>query len=175
MRYLFWGTFFAVLNIDLTVGSCTVDVLPNFVGYFLLMKGMTELSAESDAFAKGRHLAFGMTIFSAILFVLDLMDLSVHGAVKVWGLRLVGVVMTLVVLYQLVSGVEQMEKRHGWKLDSVKLRNMWLIQAVLTPIIYLLIWIPMVGVICTLASGVVSLVFLVALYGSKMRYDEYHR
>ncbi len=175
MNYLFWGVFFLVLNFNVTIGSCTVDVLPNFVGYFLLMKGMSGLSEESDAFAKGRHWAFGMMIFSTVLFVLDLMNLSVHGAVKTWGLGLVAMSATLIVLYLLVSGVEQMEQRHCWDLDSVRLRNMWMIQVVLTPIIYLLSWIPMVGMVCVLASGVVSLVFLVALHGSKRRYDDYNR
>lgn len=175
MIYLLWGTVFAVLNINMKIGPSTVDVLPNFVGYFLLMKGMTELSEESQAFAKGRHWAFGMMIFSAILFVLDLMDLNVHATLQVWALSLVAMVLTLIVLYQLVTGVAQMEQRHGWQLESAKLRTMWMIQAVLTPIIYLLMWIPLVGAICTMASGVVSLVFLVALYGTKMRYDNYNR
>lgn len=54
MRHLFWGLFFVTLDFDLSLGSVTLGLLPDFVGYYLLMKGMEELAEESGHFEKGR-------------------------------------------------------------------------------------------------------------------------
>ena len=74
MNRLFWGLFLCLLDYEITVGTAVLDLLPDYLGFFLVMKGMEQLAGENSFFDRGRHLAFGMIIVSVILFIADLMN-----------------------------------------------------------------------------------------------------
>ena len=40
MMKLFWGFTLILLDVPLELGSASIEVLPDFLGYFLLMRGM---------------------------------------------------------------------------------------------------------------------------------------
>lgn len=170
MNRLFWGLIFILLNYKITLGSATVGLLPDFVGYFLLMKGMEELSEESECMNKARHGAFGMALVSVILYVADLLNLSAMQAVGIWALGLAAHAVGLAVLYGMVSGIRQMERNDRRDLQGEKLKTMWLVQAVMGTIAYLLSWVPLVGTVAKAAGMVTAGCFLVAMFGVKKRY-----
>ncbi|MBP3673278.1 MAG: hypothetical protein J6J18_05560 [Oscillospiraceae bacterium] len=172
MSRLFWGLLFVLMDVKITLGSAEVGLLPDFAGYFLLMKGMEELAEESKRFDKVRHGAFVMVLVSAVLYVADLLDLTAMQAVGIWVLGLIAHVAGLAVLYGMVSGIRQMERGSGWDLQGEKLRTMWLIQAVMGTIAYLLGWIPLVGTVAGVAGMVTAVCFLAAMFGTKKRFDE---
>ena len=43
MSKLFWGFFFIFINFNLNVNQYSLNILPPFVGYFLLWQGMRQL------------------------------------------------------------------------------------------------------------------------------------
>lgn len=172
MNRLFWGLFFVVLDFDLTLGSASIGLLPDFIGYYLLMKGMEELAEESEYFDKGRHWAFAMVLASAIVYVAGFLELSSGTAVGIWALGLVLYCVGLYVLYAMVSGIRQLERNDDRDLQAEKLKTMWLIQAVMGLIGYLLSWVPLVGIFAALAAGVTAICMLAAMYGTKKRYQE---
>lgn len=173
MSRLFWGLFFVVLDFEITLGSAAIGLLPDFVGYFLLMKGMEELAGESRYFDWGRHWAFAMALLHTILYVAGLLDLSSGVTVGFWALGLAGYCVGLFVLYQLVAGIRQMEEHHGWDLQGEKLKAMWMIQAVMGLIGYLLNWVPLVKTFAAAAAAVTAVCMLAAMYGTWKRYRYY--
>ena len=90
----FWGFFFIYLNFNLSINAHTLNVLPEFVGYFLLLQGLRELEEESGVFSDTRPFVVGMTVYTAILWVemcirdreyamrrgLEIVDLPIPGA-----------------------------------------------------------------------------------------------
>ena len=50
MSRLFWGFFLIFVNFNLNVNAHTLNLLPPFVGYILLLQGMRELEPESERF-----------------------------------------------------------------------------------------------------------------------------
>ena len=54
MGKFFWGFFFIYLNFNLSINAHTLNVLPEFVGYFLLLQGLRELEEESGVFSDTR-------------------------------------------------------------------------------------------------------------------------
>lgn len=173
MNLLFWGLLFCLLDFEITLGSAVFGLLPDFVGYFLLMRGMTRLAEESSAFDKGRHWAFGLLLVSAILYGADLMDPDPMAKVMLWVLGLCELIVMLMLVRKIISGVGQLEQDHSWQLGSEKLRGMWLILAVIQPLCHLVSWIPLVGSICSVASGVTGLLFLIAFWGSRKSFYGY--
>ena len=69
MKKLFWGFFFIYLNFNLNFNQHSLNVLPDFVGYILLLQGARILEDESEFFSRARPFATGMTIYSAILWI----------------------------------------------------------------------------------------------------------
>lgn len=173
MNRLFWGLLFCLLDYELTVGTAVFEILPDFVGFFLLMKGMEELAGENSAFDKGRHWAFGMVIVSVILWIADLMDLSGMDAVGFWALGLAGAIVELVVLRKIVTGVGLLERENQWELGGGNLKSMWTILAVMLPLCHLLDWVPLIGTVCGAARWITGICFLGAFWGTRKRFYGY--
>ena len=172
MNRLFWGLLFVVLDYELKIGSVTLGLLPDFVGYWLLMKGMESLADENEYFARGRHWAFGLMLLHLVLFGGALLDPPSMTAVGLWALGLGGHVVGMFLLSRVIAGIRKMEKAKGLELQSEKLKFMWLIQAVMGTIAYLLNWVPLVKTFAALASAVTGICLLAAMYGTKKRYEE---
>lgn len=175
MSRLFWGLLFVALDYDVTVGSLTIGLIPDFLGFWLLMKGMETLADESKCFDRGRHWAFGMVLLSVVLYVKSFLNLSSGSKVGFWVLGLVGFCVGLFVLHQMVAGIRQMERRRGWVLQGEKLKTMWLFYAVMGLIGYLLNWVPLVKTFALLASAVTAVCLLVAMFGTVKRYEKEER
>lgn len=50
MSGIFWGFFFVFLNFNLNLNGHTINLLPTFVGYWMLARSMDALSGESGLF-----------------------------------------------------------------------------------------------------------------------------
>lgn len=158
MDRLFWGLIFVLLDWKVTLGTATIGLLPDFLGFYLIMKGMESLAAKSGAFNKGRHLAFGLAILSAILYGADLMNPDTAAKVVFWALGLAELAGMLILLRLAVMGCAETGK------DNQTLSGMWQVLAVLQSICYLANWIPLVGRICGFVSLGVGILFLICFY-----------
>lgn len=152
MHRLFWGLFFVLLDIPVTVGRAEIEILPDFVGFFLLMKGMETLASETGRFQKSRHVAFGLFLLSAICCGAGLLNLEPMTEVVFWALEFLCLAGFLWLLRKItVSGSEQ-------------LKTLGLIVTVVQVLSTIFGWIPMVGSICRTAALVISGVFLLAFW-----------
>lgn len=158
MDRLFWGLFFVLLDYKVTVGTAVIEVLPDFVGFFLMMKGMESLSDRSRYFDRGRHWAFGLSIVSGILFGADLMNPDTMTKVWLWAAGLAVLAVTLVLLRGIGRGIGEMGH------STERLSTMWMILAVMMPLCHLVSWVPLVGSISNVASVVTAALFLAACY-----------
>lgn len=170
MNRLFWGLLFCLLDYELTVGTAVIGLLPDFLGYFLIMKGMEELAVENRFFDRGRHIAFGLLIVSVILYAADLMNPGYMMKVWLWALELIGLVIMLVLIRMIVTGILWMEHDRSLKLRGDLLKSMWTILIVICPLCHIFSWLPLVGDICRMAATVVGALFLAAFWDSRRSY-----
>ena len=54
MKKLFWGFFFIYIDVHLDIDMVRIGLTPAFVGYLLLLGGISELMEESARFEKVR-------------------------------------------------------------------------------------------------------------------------
>ena len=155
MNRLFWGLFFVILDYKVKIGTAAVEIVPDFVGFFLLMRGMESLAEKSSRFDRGRHVAFGMAIVSGLLFGGDLLNLDTRGQVWLWGAGMVSLVIGLLFVRCVIRGLEDSGRR------TENLKGMWLILAVLQILCGLFSWVPLVGDICEVVSTATGALFLV--------------
>lgn len=76
MKPVFWGFFFLFLNLILSSTARCLNVLPPFVGCWLLYRGFGEMAAESDKFDSLRPFALGLGIYTALIWVGDLLGMG---------------------------------------------------------------------------------------------------
>lgn len=170
MNRLFWGLLFCLLDYEITLGTAVIGLLPDFAGYFLMMKGLEELAFENRSFDKARHICFGLAIASVVFYVVRLMDPGYMTQVIFWAAELVALVVQLVMLRMIVSGVLWVEHDHDLQLGGSVLKSLWKILIVICPLCHVFRWIPLIGAICAMAGTVVGALFLAAFWTCKKEY-----
>lgn len=171
MNELFVGMLLVFLNVNLSFGEHTFDVLPDFVGYLLMMRGLESLSPESRYFEKARPVAMGMMVYSAVLYVVNVLAVTVQAQFVSFCLGVLAMAVSLLLGYWIVSGVQDMEQQRAWDLEGEKLRSMWLYMSVIEVVTYVCGWIPLVGQMGVIAAIVMNICYLVAFYRSKNLYE----
>lgn len=168
MNHLFLGMLFVFLDFNLNFGRCTLGLLPDFVGYILLVKGLEELVPVCGKFAKAKPWALVMAVYTGGLYVLDLFSVSLKLRILSWALGLVSTAASLVISYWIVGGIQEMENTHSWNLQGQKLKLMWTYMAVIQGICYVCSWIPVVGIIGAFGAFIMGICFLMAFYRTKV-------
>ena len=113
MKKLFWGFFFILVNFHLSLNGRTLELIPDFVGYLLLLQAGLELRKESRRFQWLRPFAAGMGIYTFILWVGGVLGASGLGN---WLDALLGFAAEMVSLYiawTAVHGILETEQARG--------------------------------------------------------------
>lgn len=122
---LSWGMVFIIFNINLG----PINILPNFIGYLLILSGLSVLSEQHPAFEKGK-------IPAGILVIITLKDIinfgtvnSLQGVVPAGNLWLsalgaVEQLLSLYVIYIICRGIYLVAEARGLEqlMDSSKAR-----------------------------------------------------
>lgn len=164
MKTLFWGFFFVYLNFNLNVNGHSLNLLPDFVGYILLLRGIRELEEESSLFAKARPFAVGMAVYEAILWVGALLGVASGGLVGSL-LGVISLAASLYISWVLVQGVREIEAHRAAELHGALLYSRWKLLAVLQAITWLLTLMANLANLSALLvlAGVLAIVGIVVL------------
>lgn len=125
MKKLFFGFLLLFLSFHLSINDHRLELLPDFVGYLLLMKGMDELAGESGYFQNARPFAVGMAIYTAIVWVGDLLAVAPGENLLSTLLRLIALAAALYIEWMLIQGVLEMEQTRGANLRGEALSRLW--------------------------------------------------
>jgi hypothetical protein len=147
-----------------------VGLLPDFVGYFLVMQGLGALEDKSRHFARALPWVKIMLVCSAILYGLELLDSDFRMAFALWLLGLGATVVRLVIGTWLVSGLRDQEKLQRRDLQGDKLSTMWMIFMAISAIAYLTGWIPLIGDLVRIAGLIMGICYLAAFYQTRKLY-----
>ncbi|MBQ8237412.1 MAG: hypothetical protein IJZ39_04630 [Oscillospiraceae bacterium] len=142
---LFLGLIFVLLDFKITVGTAVIGLLPDFIGCFLIMKGMEE---RNDPW---RHGAFALMLVSLVLFIADLVAKSAGAAVGFWCLEFAAGIGMLFLVHRIVRGKKGP-------------RELFPVLCCIRVLAMLLGWVPLVGTVCAVAGTVVAVCFLAAAY-----------
>lgn len=170
MSNIFTGMLLVFLDFNINIGRSTIGLIPDFIGYIIMIKGLAELENESYYFEKAKGFAKGMAVFTGIFYAMDLIGVFYGVGIGAYLLGLVLISLTLYTSYMVVKGIEELEAIHNTDLNAESLYSVWKVNAGFTLAGYVLIIIPFLSVICLLVSFVAAIVFLVALNKSKKLY-----
>ena len=171
MKNIFYGFLLVFLSFDFTIGRSTINLIPDFIGYILIIKGIDQLISESDNFSKSRSLAQGMAIYSGIIFLMDLLGITGSLGNLAIILGIISTIVSLYITYNLIAGVKDIEKNHGTALNGNELYSLWKVMAVLQGISYITLIIPILSIPAIIANLVINIIFLLKFYGAANQYE----
>jgi len=167
MKSIFIGLLFIFLNFDINMGQMQIGLIPTFVGYILMLRGLNEMSAHSDWFSRAKWLATVMLVFSSFVYLMDLFGITRWLGLLGFILGVLSIVFSLLILYRIVKGVEDIEAKNGWQMFAVQLYNRWVIMAVFSVASAVIVIIPVLALISLLVSFIALIFFLVAFNRAK--------
>lgn len=170
MQNIFLGFLFEMLDFNLDIGASTIGLIPDFIGFWLLNKGMSELSTESDIFSRKSGLALILMACSLVIYVIDLLGLSL-------GLLgpIIGIAMTIAKFYleyQVLIGMFELEEYNHTHLGADDCKTKWIFVMVMNLLNIVLIWIPFINIVCLIIAFIMGIVFLVSVNTFKNNYLE---
>lgn len=171
MRNIFIGFLFIFFEFNLYLGNSTIDIIPDFIGYIILIKGLDEMSADGPSFARIKPFAMGMGICCSIVYAMDVFGIGTSlGWIGII-LGIAGMVLSLYISYTIIQGIHEAEAKHSADLGSNRLNSTWTVMAVFQAAYYVGMFIPFLAVVCVIVSLISSIVFLVAMNKTKIRYE----
>jgi len=172
MKKIFIGLLLVFLDFNLTLNNSVIGLIPDFVGYIVMIKGLEEMTEESPLFPKVRPFAIGMAVYTGILYALDLFGIAVSDDVLSFLLAVVSMAVSLYISYNLVMGVRDMEDRYATGLNGEQLKSRWMIVAVFSIAGLVALLVPTtLSIILLIGMLIVYILFLVAFSRSKNLYE----
>ena len=174
MGKLLLGLVFVMLDLDLTSQSgMVIGLLPDAVGYILVLMGMKEMRLFSHIFTKGTGLTLGAVVASGSIYVFHLMGGAGTISMTALLMGLAELILRTLIIYFITKGLRDMEQEYDMELRGKTLHWVWLAMTVITAVSYISAWIPLVSGIAGIASGLLSICYLALFYLAKCSFDEY--
>lgn len=119
MNKIFIGLFFVFIDVNVSLGSSAISLIPDFIGYLLIYSGLKQMQKESYWFGRTKSLTIVLFIYSAFGFFSDLTGLIptvVSGRAAVILLGYLSTVAGLYIAWSIIKGIKDMEqeKEHNF-------------------------------------------------------------
>lgn len=161
MQNIFIGMLFVFLNFSLDIGSLRIGLIPTFLGYIYIAKGLLEVTGFSDNFSKVAPYVKGMVVYSGICYAMDLLGISfIIGMPIDFVLGLISTVVSLFISHGIIMGIRDIEIAKVQNLNAGQLYSTWKLLAIVSLAVYLLYIIPVLAVICMIAGFMIAVYYL---------------
>jgi len=104
---IFIGMLLVFLNFSLNIGASKIELLPGFIGYYVMLKGLAQIEAFSGRFKKIMPYVKVMIVYAGICYAIDSSGISTEIEVfyNAWPLFLPFLYLGLIAMPLLVSRV----------------------------------------------------------------------
>lgn len=172
MKKIFIGFLLIFLDFDLNLGNSKIGLIPDFIGYIVMINGLLEMEGESPLFIKVKSFATLMAVYTGILYFMDLVGISTASGSLSIILGITSTVISLYISWNIIMSVKDMEEKYNASLNGNSLKSTWTILAIFNILNFVFILIPALAILCIVVSFIVAICFLAAFNNSKNLYYE---
>jgi hypothetical protein len=168
LKSIVFGLVFILLNFNIRFDSGGfLNLLPNFVGYFMLFRAMTVLLMENDSmhFIRTRKYSFILVLLHVVFFFMDLLGITAALSIDLILVSLttsvVGLILQLFFLYNLTLGIMSIN------LDSAlnkKLQTTFRVVAIGNVLVYIVLGFESLALIFLLITLVANVIYIVTIH-----------
>lgn len=159
---IFIGMLLVFLNFNINIGASQIGLIPDFVGYIIMRKGLTELFSWSDKFPRVVPYVTGMAVYSGICYALAIFGVSISLI-----LGLFSTVVSLYISYSIIMGIKDIELSKAQDLHSERLYSTWKLLALFSLVTYALLFIPGLSIIVMIAAFIIGVYYLIVFNETK--------
>lgn len=170
MKNIFIGFVLIFLEFSLDIGNSKIGLIPDFVGYIVMINGLVEMDGESTLFMKVKPYVTVMAVYSGFLYLLDLLGASLSLGMLAYALAFISTAISLYISYNIVMGVIDIEGKYNKSLNGNNLKTTWILLAVFNVLTFVSVLIPLVTIPCIIVSFILAICFLFAFNNSKNLY-----
>lgn len=168
MNRIFTGMLWIFLDFNWDLGDITIGLIPDFIGYIIIVKGLVEMSKFSDRFDKVKYGTVGMAIYTSFVYAMDLFGIwKVFVGIMPLVVGMVSSIVSFWISYNIVMGIREIEDDRCVDLNSEVLYRDWKQVLAFTVFSYAFIIIPILAVVSIIIVFIISILFLVELNKSK--------
>lgn len=161
MTKMLLGIVLIALELTVTVKDIhLIGILPDFVGYLLLVFGMKEVSNQTDYYASNRKFTFWIGVFSLMVYIMNLSGYTATGAFEPLLMQLLIIILEPISLFRIVKGIRKMEQDYELKMCSTALFVFWALMTVFSVLTFVLGILTDLGDLFDLLLTTASLVFI---------------
>lgn len=153
------GMLFVLFDLNLNLFGVRVPLLPDCIGYLLLLGGFMQLQGESDVFLRVRPLAGALAAYRFFTLIGTLTGL-VSDPFLTYALNAVGAIGLIVTAFQLIRGFQELEARRQIELYSPRLKKCWALMVSFQVFSLLTIAALLLSFLCSIISFLISIFFL---------------
>lgn len=175
MKNIWIGFILIFLDFNLNLDNIRIELLPDFIGYIIMISGLAEMGDESLLFMKVKPYATGMAVYSGFLFAMDFMGISVSFGVLTYILAFISTAVSLYISYNIVMGVIYMERQYKTHLNGTSLKSKWTLLATFNILSFVMLLFPFAALISIIVSFVIAIYFLVDFNNTKNLYYNINR
>ncbi len=124
MLYIFIGLFFVFIDWPIALLGGSFDVVPNVVGYLLVLYGAHTLKDESKHFRDAFFVAIALSAVSVVQTVLSLLGF-LSTSIPAATVSILSTLAFLFFTYKLCEGAKEMEARRNRPIGASKLLTAW--------------------------------------------------
>lgn len=172
MSSIFAGLLIVMIDFNFTVNDSVIELLPDFIGYFLIFRGLGILNGESEEFGKAKPWTIGMIAFSATIYVLDLFGAASSMGVFAYIVSLTATVIFLYILHIIIKGMLDIETKRSCNLNAEQLKNVWLTNSIVQVAAFGLNIIPKLALISLVIAFISNIVILILFSKSTKLYNK---
>lgn len=171
MKLIFIGLLLTNLDLNLNFRAFSIDILPDVIGWVLILLGCGKLAQYSGKFKSCELLAAVMTVLSVVAIFSGIMGMNVMG-------RIMGIVAglgDLAACWLIVKGISDTEDKLRTDLGYLDLSKTLMIKLVTFVLSAILQFIPYLGAVFIIAHVVVCLIFIYRIFTAMKAFENHFK
>lgn len=132
-KRIFWGYLLVILDFNLSMNGINIDILPDFIGYIMIGKGLYDLSRIEGTFKKGVNASYIL----AVVEILKIFVVRNVGTAFTFILMIIESTLWLFVIYSICKGIEHEGIKYNKGHISDRAKVIWELEFIRTMILML--------------------------------------
>jgi len=162
MNFIYFGTLFVIVGFSINIGGGQVELFPDAIGYFLILKGTQSLLELQPNFKKLQPLLYILLGYNALVFIDKLFNIIPNNGYIYFVFGSIALVLYFLVFYRLFKDFDGLKVKLRRPEEVDRLNRSWL-RYTYASIIFLVISV-LEGLYCIMTLGFAALQTLITYF-----------
>lgn len=171
MKLILIGLLLAELDFNLNLKAVSIDILPDSIGWLLILLGCVKMAKHSRKFMSAAYICLPLMALGVAVILPNVMGLKLLSTI----MSIVGSICSLAVSYFILKGISDTEDELRQDLGYMEIWKVFCIKIVTLALAAVMQFIPYLGVVFIIADVAVSLIFIYRIFTVMKAYENHFK